>query len=448
MGYSTIDFAPTSWLEDLEINMRASKFIAIAFAVVGMMSPWACGAENWPQWRGPQGTGVAEAGEYPVKFSNTEGVEWKVELPGRGTSTPAVWGDRIFVTSPIDGEDGVLCYDMHGKELWRKKLGKERSGKHGNATGSNPSPATDGKNVVVYFKSGTLACFDLDGNEKWKLNLQAKYGKDTLWWDLGTSPLIHGDHVIVAVIQTGDAYLVALDINTGKEIWKTARQYDCPVECDQSYSTPQIVKSDGHDVIVTWGADHLTGHDAADGKLLWECGGFNPKDDGNWRTIASPSVSDGVAIVPHGRGDLLTGLKLEGSGDITKSAPKWGKEGKTTSADIPTPITTDGKAYVLSDSGHITCFDLKTGNERWSADLPKNRAKFYSSPILAGNKLFCVRQDGAAFVGEVSDDGFKQLASNEMGERMFATPVPIRGKLLLRGDEHLFLIRTGGAAAK
>jgi outer membrane protein assembly factor BamB len=308
MGYSMIDFAPTSWLEDLEINMRASKIVAIAFAVVGVMPQWVCGAENWPQWRGPQATGVAEPGDYPVKFSSTEGVEWKVDLPGRGTSTPAVWGDRIFVTSPIDGEDGVLCYDMHGKELWRKKLGKERTGKHGNATGSNSSPTTDGKSVVVYFKSGTLACFGMDGSEKWKLNLQDKYGKDTLWWDLGTSPVIHGDQVIVAVVQTGDAYLVALDINTGKQIWKTKRQYDCPVECDQSYSTPQIVKSDGRDVIVTWGADHLTGHDAADGKLLWECGGFNPKDEGNWRTIASPSVSDGVAIVPHGRGDLLTAV--------------------------------------------------------------------------------------------------------------------------------------------
>ncbi|HEX4412558.1 MAG TPA: PQQ-binding-like beta-propeller repeat protein [Lacipirellulaceae bacterium] len=423
-------------------------WIGIACVVVIAASSRLSASENWPQWRGPQGNGVAAAGDYPVKFSPTEGVEWKVDLPGRGTSTPAVWDDRIFVTSPIDGEDGVLCYDMQGKELWRKKLGKERPGKHGNATGSNPSPATDGKNVVVYFKSGTLACFSLDGLEKWKINLQDKYGKDTLWWDLGTSPLIYGDHVIVAVIQAEDAYLVSFDINSGKEVWKTARQYDCPVECDQSYSTPQIVKSDGKDVIVTWGADHLTGHDATDGKLLWECGGFNPKDEGNWRTIASPSVSNGVAIVPHGRGGLLTAVKVGGSGDITKSAPLWSKEGKTTSADIPTPITTDGKAYVLSDAGHITCFDLQTGKEHWSADLPKNRAKFYSSPILAGNKLFCVRQDGTAFVGEVSDEGYKLLAANDMGERMFATPVAIRGKLLLRGDEHLYLIGADGAAAK
>ena len=111
---------------------------------------------------------------------------------------------------------------MQGKELWRKQLGKERPGKHRNASGSNPSPVTDGKNLVVYFKCGTLACFDLDGNEKWKINLQEKYGKDTLWWDLGTSPVIAGGRVIVAVIQAVDSYLVAFDINSGEVAWKTS----------------------------------------------------------------------------------------------------------------------------------------------------------------------------------------------------------------------------------
>ena len=141
------------------------------------------------EWRRP--------GDYPVKFSSTEGVAWKAKLPGVGTSTPAVWGDRIFVTCGIKGDggevrDGVMCFDMNGKELWRHEFGPERKGKNQHASGSNPSPVTDGENLVVYYKTGTLACLDLAGKEKWKINLQDKYGKDTLWWDLGTSPVLAG----------------------------------------------------------------------------------------------------------------------------------------------------------------------------------------------------------------------------------------------------------------
>ena len=163
--------------------------------LVALVQRTALGDENWPQWRGPDARGVAAAGDYPVKFSSEENVAWKVELPGLGCSTPAVWGDSIFVTCGIDGKDGCCCYGMDGKELWRKELGPERPGKHRNGSGSNPSPVTDGKHVVVYFKSGTLACLDLAGQEMWHVNLQEKFGADTLWWDLGTSPVLAGDRV-------------------------------------------------------------------------------------------------------------------------------------------------------------------------------------------------------------------------------------------------------------
>jgi len=162
--------------------------------VIALQCAIVSAAENWPQWRGPLGTGVAADGDYPVKFSNKEGLAWTAKLPGSGTSTPAVWGDRIFVTCGIDGHDGVLCYDMNGKEVWRHQFGVERVGKSPRASGSNSSPTTDGEHVVVYFKSGTLACLDLKGNEKWSLNLQKKFGKDTLWWDLGTSPVLAGGY--------------------------------------------------------------------------------------------------------------------------------------------------------------------------------------------------------------------------------------------------------------
>jgi outer membrane protein assembly factor BamB len=437
--------------------MRLPTFVAIA-SILSAPLQIVSAAENWPQWRGPLGTGEAADGDYPVKFSNTEGVAWKVELPGRGSSTPAVWGDRIFVTcaigeSPDAGEygrnqrnaviestarDGILCYDMNGKELWRKEFGRERPGKHRNGTGSNPSPVTDGTHVVAYYKSGTLACFDLAGNEKWRTNVQERFGKDTLWWDLGTSPVLAGGRVIVAVVQEGPSYLAAFDLSNGDVAWKTEREYENPQEADQAYTTPQVVNVDGKDVVVTWGADHLTGHDAATGKLLWQCGGFNPNNEGYWRVIASMTVDDGVALVPYGRGKFLAGVRIGGEGDVTKSNRMWTREGL--GADVPTAVVSDGKAYLLSDAGKIVCLALETGDEHWSAELPKNRNKYYASPVLAGDKLYCVREDGDVFVGQVSDAGFNELASNQMGERIIASPVPIRGGLLVRGEEHLFWI--------
>lgn len=450
----------------------ALSVLAISVACVPCTSP---AGENWPQWRGPLGTGVGAAGQYPVEFSKTEGVAWRVALPGKGSSTPAVWGELIFVTCAIGespepqdfgpprpnnvstAQDGLLCYDLQGNELWRRELGPERGGKHRNGSGCNPSPATDGKHVVVYYKSGTLACFDFHGKELWKTNLPKRFGKDTLWWDLGTSPLIAGGCAIVAVQQSpygqgehvdqaaangnettgSSSYLVAFDLDTGKLRWRELREYTCTEETDQSYSTPQVVRSGGKDVIVTWGADHLTGHDLDTGKPLWECGGFNPRNDRNWRTIASATVADGIAVVPYGRGKFCAGIKIGGAGDITKNAVSWEKEFGT---DVPTAIIHGGKVYLLEDTGKIHCLDLQSGNELWSANLPRNRNKYYSSPSLAENQLYCAREDGMVFVGQVSDSGYKELAANDMGERIIAIPVPIRGKLLLRGDEHLFCI--------
>lgn len=394
--------------------------------------------DNWPQWRGPGGSGLAEAGACPVEFSPEKGVLWKVELPGTGSSTPVVWGDRIFVTCPAEGEDSVLCLDGKGTRLWHVKLGKERPGKHRNGSGSNPTPATDGEHVFVYYKSGTVACLGLDGKVVWRTNLQEKYGEDTLWWDLGTSPVLVEDKVIIAVLQEGDSYIVALSKKTGEEVWREGRNFKCQPECDQTYSTPLVVRRGDRTQVLCWGADRLTANDAATGKPVWVCGGFNPEDKGMWRTIASPCASDGIAVVPYGRGDFLAAVKLGGEGDVTDTHRLWEKKG--VGADVPTPVARDGKVYLLTDRGALHCLDIVTGKESWSAELPRGRGNFYASPILAGQRIYCVRENGAVVVGEVSSDGFRLLAENDMGERILATPVLVGGKLLLRGEKRLFCI--------
>jgi len=260
-------------------------------------------AHNWPNWRGPNADSVAGDGTYPTEFSDEKNVIWKVELPGKGSSTPAVWEDQIFVTSGKDGQDSITSYDWKGKQIWQKTLGEEREGKHKNGSGSNPSPITDGENVFVYYKSGTVASLTVGGELNWKMNLQEKYGEDTLWWDLGTSPIFSGENLVIAVMQEGESYVVALKQSDGSVAWKVDRTYEVKKETGQSYTTPYLTTIDGVETMVIWGADRLTGHNPSNGEVIWTCEGFNPEDEAMWRVIASPAFTEGIAVVPYGRRD-------------------------------------------------------------------------------------------------------------------------------------------------
>lgn len=410
----------------------------------GLCARTATAVDNWPQWRGPRATGVAAEGSYPIEFSSEKNVAWKVALPGPGSSTPAIWGDRIFVTCDIDEQDAVVCFDMEGQEQWRRVIGPGRAGKHRNASGSNPSPVTDGEHVVVYYKSGNVACFDFDGNEKWRHNVQEEFGEDTLWWDLGTSPVLADGKAVIAVMHASESYLVAYDLESGELAWRTVRDYENPQEADQAYTTPQVVKLDGREVIVAFGADHLTGHEGATGKLLWECGGFNPNNEGYWRVIASAAAGETFAVVPYGRGNFLAGIRLGGEGDVTATNRVWEMAEKGIGADVPTPVVAGDRFYLLGDAGELACRELATGEEIWTAALPRNRNRYYASPVLAGDLLYAAREDGTIFVGRVTEEGFKLLAENELGERIIATPVPIRDSLLIRSSEHLYSIKPKG----
>jgi outer membrane protein assembly factor BamB len=395
-------------------------------------------AADWPQWRGPGGDSVASPGSYPVNFSATENVRWKVRLPGVGSSTPAVWGDRIFVTCGIGGEDGVIAFGWDGREQWRMTLGPERPGKHKNGSGSNPSPITDGRHVVVYFKSGTVASLGMDGSLRWKTNLQKLYGEDTLWWDLGSSPVFAGGKIVVPVMQEGTSYVVALDPENGNVVWKVDRTFAVQKETGQAYTTPHVARIDGQETVVIWGADRLTGHDPADGRTLWTCGGFNPEDKPMWRVIASPGFVDGIAVVPYGRTKFTAGIRLGGSGDVTGSARLWQRD--DLGADCPTPVGRDGRAYVVSDRGEIHALDVRTGRDLWKGAIPRASASYYASPTLAGDLLYCAREDGMVAVVRVGDEGMEVVSQNQMGERIAATPVPVRDRLLLRGVDHLFCL--------
>ena len=417
--------------------MRQTIVTCIVLAGLAALAP----AGDWPNWRGPNGNGTAQAGRYPTSFSAAEGVLWKARLPGKGGSTPIVWEDNIIVTCGVGtgrgGQDGVICFDFKGKQRWQAKLGPQRPGKHRNGSGSAPSPVTDGKHIVAYFKSGTVAGLDFDGKILWKRNLQKQYGRDTLWWDLGTSPVLADGNAVIAVMHDGKSYVVAIDAATGKNAWMVDRTFQRPRESDQAYTTPVVVKDEKKTMIYIWGADHVTGHDAANGKAVWVCGGFNPSEKGMWRVIASPVISDGVAVVPYGRGGYLAAVKLSGRGNVTRTNHLWSKN---FGSDVPTPAAADGKVYHLTDRGAVTCMDIKTGRQIWQTSLPGGRGKFYSSPTLAGDTLYMFRDTGAGYVCRITTTGLKVIARPDMADRIVATPVPVNDKLLIRSSKFLYCI--------
>jgi outer membrane protein assembly factor BamB len=344
----------------------------------------------------PKGDGVATGKSYPTRWSKTENVAWKVELPGKGSSTPVVWGDQLFVTCGVAGKNTVLCLDRQGKTLWTAAVGTETPGKHKKATGANPSPVTDGRHVFAYIKSGDLVCLDLAGKQIWQRNLQEMFGKDTLWWDLGTSPVLTRGHIVVAVMHSGPSFVVAFDKASGQQAWKQDRNLDAPSEAAQSYSTPMVIEDSGRELLVVLGADHVTTHDAATGTELWRVGELNPTGHQYFRSIASAVAADGIVVAPYARGASLTGVRMGGSGDVTKTHVSWALEGL--GADVPTPAVADGKVYLCTDKGDVTCLDLKTGKSLAKVALERNRNAYSASPILAGGHLYLTREDGKTFV--------------------------------------------------
>jgi outer membrane protein assembly factor BamB len=416
-----------------------ARFLTLLISLVAALVTQAEPA-NWPHWRGPGDNGSTGEGKYPVKWDATN-VLWKAPLPGKGCSTPVVWDRRIFLTAPTNGSDAVLAFDWAGKPLWQTTLGQEQAGTHRNGSGGNPSPVTDGKEVFVYFKSGTLAALDLDGNLRWQTNLVAGFGPDTLYWDQGTSPVLTKDCVVIARMHHGESWLAAFDKTGGEMRWKMARNYETPVEGDHAYTTPLVIHQQGKEAVLVWGGQHVTAHDALDGKLLWSCGNFNPQAVANWPAVASPVIAGDIVVVACGRADRgqprLYGIRLGGAADVTATHRVWQRD--DTGTFVPTPAEYKGRIYLLRDRGEVECLDGSKGKTLWRETLPKASSNYYASPLVAGGMLYAIREDGVVFVARV-EGSFEILAENPMGERVIASPIAVSNRLLIRGEHHLFCI--------
>jgi outer membrane protein assembly factor BamB len=399
--------------------------------------------DNWPHWRGPNANGSTDSGEYPVKWDPAN-VHWKVKLPGKGSSSPIVWDERIYLTSPSAGQDAVLAYDFDGELLWETKLGAESPPKHRTlGSSSNASPITDGDGIFAYFKSGSFAALEFDGSVRWRMNLVERFGRDQLFWDQGTSPVLTEQHVVMTRMHGGDSWIAGFDKKTGEMQWQQERNYKTPNENDNGYTTPVLFDHNGKKALLVWGADHLTAHDASDGSLLWSVGEFNPEGTAFWPAIASPVIHDNIAVVPVGRDDRnqasVHGIRLGGSGNVTATHRAWQRD--DIGVFVSSPAEYQGRVYLLRHRGEVVCLDPATGKTIWNDAFPRSSSSYYSSPVLANGVLYAAREDGVVFVARVQD-GFELVSEIPMGERIIASPVPVADRLLIRGDDHLFCVKS------
>jgi len=420
--------------------MKPISFPRLAATALLAALPSAQAELNWPHWRGPTETGSSPSTTLPRKVDANQ-VLWKAPLPGKGTSTPIVWEKRIYLTAPVDGKDALLAFDWNGQPLWQAVLGNETPGKHRNASGSNPSPVTDGQTLFVAYKSGSLAAVDFAGKVRWRVDLEKKFGPVKLFWDFGTSPTLTRDSVVMARMHGGESWLAAFDKATGELKWKTDRTYQTPTEGDNGYTTPILIRHEGRDALLTWGAAHVTAHDAANGKLLWSAGGFNPDSTPFWPAVASPVVVGDVALVCYGRADKgtprLHGVKLGGQGDVTATHRLWSRD--DTGAFVPTPAVADGKVYVLGDRGQFDCLDPVTGRTLWRGTIPRTNANFYGSPLVANGLLYAIREDGSMIVARVKDR-LEIVGETKFNDRVIASIVPAGDRLFIRGTNHLYCV--------
>ena len=394
-------------------------------------------AENWPNWRGPNQDGSSPEKGLPAKFSKTEGVKWAAELPGLSASVPVVWGDKVFITAPIEAEKKLLglCYDASsGKELWRNVISEGDLQWDNKSNFASPSAITDGKRVVFLFANAIIASFDLDGKQEWKRDIKETHGAFGTQWTYGSSPLLDGGKLYIQVLQRDEAfdfqgfhkgtpgkdmssYILAMDPATGKDLWKVIRPSAASTESLEAFSSPVICDHGGKRVLLISGGDTLTMHDAATGREYARIATWNKAGDGYnkfFRLVPSPVVGAGIALVCAPKNSPVFAMPLDSKGNDVQ--PIWTSDPKVVTSDVSTPAFYEGKFYVL-DSGRktLSCVEPKTGKVIWTGETG-SKSKFESSPTVADGKVYMTNFWGDVYVAKAGGDKFELLSVNEMGD--------------------------------
>lgn len=423
--------------------------------------------DNWAHWRGPDGNCVAPTASPPTEWSASEGVKWKVAIPGRGSGSPIVWEDQVFVVSAVPTGDAepaasapergrpprrggpggrgrrgggpapqesdfkLFCFDRATGDLkWERTAvtATPHEGTHGTNGFASASPCTDGQHVYAHFGSRGIFCYTMDGTKVWERtdlgNMRARNG-----FGEGSSPTLAGDLLIVPWDHEGPSSIMALNKTTGKTVWLTPR--DEPT----CWATPLIVEHDGQQQIIMNGQNYARAYELSTGKELWRCGGQTD------RPAASAVAEDGLVFIGSGyRGNFLGAFRLGGKGDIAGTDQvAWTIDRDT--PDIASPLLVSGRLYFLKEkSGILTCVDAQSGKVL----IPTSRISgldgvVYASPVAAGGHIYLSDRNGTTVVIKEADT-LEIVATNSIGETIDATPAPVDDELFIRGEKHLYCI--------
>ena len=435
------------------------RLLASASLVGGTLAATVIAAANpeaekyWPQWRGPHATGVAVNGNPPVEWSETKNIRWKVEIPGRGSSSPVVWGDRLFVLTAVPaGVDTaashtprgaiqpraphrfmVLAIDRRtGKTVWERTANEaipHEPSHPDNGTWASASAITDGEHVIASFDSFGYYAYDMNGTLVWQKDLGDKRMRNE--FGEGSSPALHGNHLVVVWDQfvPGASFVTVLDKRTGQELWRAKRD-----EID-TWATPLVVEHEGRAQVIVNGMNRLRSYDLQTGNVVWEAPGttMNP--------IPSPVAADGMVFATSGfRGNNLKAVRLAGAkGDISASgAIAWTLDRDT--PYVPSPLLYDGILYLLkTNSGILSAFDAKSGAPHYQAQRLDGLNEVFSSPVGAGGRVYITDRTGVTLVLRNSPK-FELLAKNTLDDGVDASPAIVDNTLYIRGYTSLYAI--------
>ena len=417
------------------MNFRLFPFALVMLAV-------SVDGADWPCWRGPQGTGVTEETKLPTKWSTTENVKWRVALPEAGNSTPAVYGDRVFVTQAVGERRTLMCFARKdGALLWQVGVKtKEKEPTHGTNPYCSASPAADGERVIVSFASDGLYCYDFEGKELWKRD---DLGRQIHIWGNGSSPVIHGDLCFLNFGPGETTYLLAVEKKTGKTVWKHDEDtgYGKQQEGGNansatyigSWTTPVMMKVEGKGQLLMSWPRRLAAYDPQTGKEIWSSGGLNPL------VYTDPVYSGNVVIALGGFNGKAIAVRAGGSGDVSQSHLVW--QHAKSPQRIGSGVVHEGHIYIHNDPGMAQCISVESGETIWQERLKGASAtgQNWSSVMLAGDNCYTITQGGDCFVFKAKPK-FELVSVNALGERSNSSIVPTNGELIIRTHKALWCI--------
>ncbi|HEY1306210.1 MAG TPA: PQQ-binding-like beta-propeller repeat protein [Vicinamibacterales bacterium] len=406
----------------------------------------------WAQWRGPHATGSSTTADPPIEWSETKNVRWKIEIPGRGSSSPVVWGDRLFVSTAVPaGIEGpaqhaprgganprgrhrfiLMAFDRKtGKTLW-ERVAREQEPHEGshfeNGTWASGSPITDGERVYAYFESFGLYAYDMDGTLLWEKDLGDKRMRQE--FGEGSTPALHGNTLVIVWDHIGgESFVVALDKRDGKELWRVPHK-----EID-TWATPLIVNVNGRPQAIVPAMERVRSYDLETGALVWESDGLT------MNAIPSPVYGDGLVFLMSGfRGNDLKAVRVaDAKGNIDgTSAIVWTLDRDT--PYVPSPVLADGVLYFLkSNSGILSAFDAKSGTPHYTNQRLDGVPNVFSSPVAAKGRVYVPGREGTTIVIR-SGQKYEVLAKNTLDDGFDASPALVDNELYLRGYRYLYAI--------